>query len=88
MCSCQQNSKDTSAVARMAGGTLSFHVGDMACGHCAGTITQAIEAKLPGTSVSADPGSKRVEVRGSADYAAIRSIVVAAGYTPSAQPIG
>ena len=64
---------------------MRFHVEDMTCGHCAGTIKTAIESKLPGTSVDADPASKLVSVRGGADFAALSAIVTAAGYTPSAQ---
>lgn len=54
----------------------------MTCGHCAGRIKAAIEARLPGASVTADPDSKRVSVLGSADHEAIKAAVTAAGYTP------
>ncbi|WP_454658968.1 heavy-metal-associated domain-containing protein [Bosea beijingensis] len=86
MCSCQQKST-TASNARTSEGAINFRVDDMACGHCAGTIENAIKAGLPGTMVSADPGSKIVSVRGTADYAAIKSIVIGAGYTPGAEPI-
>jgi len=82
MCSCQQHSTTTSAATPAPGGAISFRVEDMTCGHCAGTIKQAVEGKVPGTSVTADPGSKLVSVEGSADVAAIRSAITAAGYTP------
>lgn len=88
MCSCQQHSTTTSAVTPAPGRAISFRVEDMACGHCAGAIKQAVEGKVPGTSVSADPGSKLVSVKGSADVAAIRSAITAAGYTPSAELVG
>ena len=88
MCSCQQHSTTTSAAAPAPGGAISFHVEDMTCGHCAGTIKQAIEGKIPGTSVTANPGSKLVSVEGSADIAAIRAAITAAGYTPSAELVG
>ena len=88
MCSCQQHSTTTSATTPAPGGAISFRVEDMTCGHCAGTIKQAVEGKVPGTSVSADPGSKLVSVEGSADVAAIRSAITAAGYTPSAELVG
>uniref|UniRef100_UPI002FCBF754 heavy-metal-associated domain-containing protein n=1 Tax=Devosia sp. TaxID=1871048 RepID=UPI002FCBF754 len=65
---------------------LAFRVDDMACGHCAGSIKQAIENALPGTKVDADPASKLVTVRGDGDYPTIRSIVSGIGYTPSAEP--
>lgn len=85
MCSCQQHSTTSSATTPAPGGAISFRVEDMTCGHCAGTIKQAVEGKVPGASVTADPGSKLVSVLGSADVAAIRSAITAAGYTPSAE---
>jgi copper chaperone len=88
MCSCQQHSTTASAAAPAPSGAISFHVEDMTCGHCAGTIKQAIEGKIPGTSVTADPGSKLVSVQGSTDIAAIKSAVTAAGYTPGADQAG
>ena len=85
MCSCQQHATTTSTEAQPSADTVSLRVDDMTCGHCAGTIKTAIESKLPGTSVDADPASKLVSVRGGADFAALSAIVTAAGYTPSAQ---
>ena len=85
MCSCQQHSTTASAATPAPSGAISLRVEDMTCGHCAGTIKTAIESKLPGTSVDADPASKLVSVRGGADFAALSAIVTAAGYTPSAQ---
>jgi copper chaperone len=86
MCSCQQHS--TSAATPAPGEAISFRVEDMTCGHCAGAIKQAVESRIPGTSVTTDPGSKLVSVEGSADIAAIRSAITAAGYTPSAELVG
>ncbi|MGX1742429.1 heavy-metal-associated domain-containing protein [Bosea sp. NPDC055353] len=85
MCSCQKSSP--TAEARISEDAINFRVDDMACGHCAGTIENAIKTGLPGTTVSADPGSKIVSVRGPAEFAAIRSIVIGAGYTPGVEPI-
>ena len=87
MCSCQQHAPSSRATIPAAD-TLTFRVEDMTCGHCAGTIKGAIEAKLPGTTVTADPGSKQVSVQGASDYAAIKAIVAAAGYTASAEQAG
>jgi len=85
MCSCEQHSRPaTDSAANTAPGALNFTVEDMTCGHCAGTIKSAIESALPGTTVNADPASKLVSVKGFGDYAAIKSIVSGAGYTPSA----
>lgn len=87
MCSCQQHSNSTTeAAAKPMDNGVSFRVNDMTCGHCAGTIKKAIETNFPGASVIADPDSKVVTVRGYGDYSAIESIVIGAGYTPSASP--
>lgn len=84
MCSCQQHSTTASAATPAPSGTISLRVEDMTCGHCAGTIKRAIEGRIPGTTVTADPGSKLVTVLGSTNIAAIKSAVSEAGYTPSA----
>lgn len=87
MCSCQEHSNSrTEAAVKPLDNGVSFRVDDMTCGHCAGTIKKAIETTLPGTTVNADPASKLVTVQGFGDYAAIKSIVLSAGYTPSAAP--
>lgn len=88
MCSCQQHSNAATNATSVPEGAISFRVKDMTCGHCAGTIKKAIEDKLPGTAVTADPASKRVSVVGAADSAAIKSIIAEAEYTPSLDRIG
>ena len=82
MCSCQDHAKPGTGTATPPGKAVTFQVEDMTCRHCAGRIRAAIEARLPGTSVTADPDSKRVSVLGSADHEAIKAAVTAAGYTP------
>lgn len=84
MCSCQSSST-TSTATTIPDGAIAFHVADMTCGHCAGTIKNAIEGRLPGSVVTADPASKLVSVRGSADFAAMKAAVSEAGYTPGAE---
>ena len=64
-------------------GSLILRVEDMTCGHCAGTIKKAVESTLPGTQVDADPASKLISIRGTANLAAVKAIVAEAGYTPS-----
>jgi copper chaperone len=66
------------------GVSITLRVEDMTCGHCAGTIKQAVETALPGTQVQANPASKLVSIEGTADLAAVSAIVTEAGYTPSA----
>ncbi len=88
MCSCQQHSSASTNATSAPEGAISFRVEDMTCGHCAGTIKKAIEDTLPGSVVTADPTSKLVNVVGTTDFAAIKSIVAGAGYTPSADRVG
>ena len=83
MCGCATHqSQETAGATSQDPGTLTLRVEDMTCGHCVGTITKAIETGLPGAQVQADPATKLVSVRG-ADLAAVKDLVVAAGYTPS-----
>jgi len=84
MCSCHQQSNVASIAPEASSEAISFLVEDMTCGHCAGTIKQAIEGLIPGAAVTANPGSKLVEMRGSTDLTAIKAAVVASGYTPGA----
>ena len=87
MCGCATHQpQGATQKASQQPGDVTLRVEDMTCGHCAGTITKAIETKLPGTQVQADPATKLVSVRGASDLAAIKEIVAAAGYTPSDAP--
>ena len=84
MCGCASDAKqDTSAAVGAKVGALTLRVEDMTCGHCAATITSAIEKAVPGAHVDADPASKLVSVRGVSDLAAFAALVSQAGYTPS-----
>lgn len=86
MCTDHQHRDDHKADHARDSNALVLRVDDMTCGHCAGTIKNAIESTLPGTKVHADPESKLVKVTGSADLARLQEIVTSAGYTPSAAP--
>jgi copper chaperone len=63
---------------------ITLKVEDMACGHCAGAITKAVEGAVPGARVAADPATKLVTVTGAADRAKVEAAISAAGYTPKA----
>jgi copper chaperone len=84
MCGCStHNSGNAGTTAVPANGSLTLRVEDMTCGHCAGTIKQAVETALPGTQVEADLASKLLSIQGTADLSAVKAIVTGAGYTPS-----
>lgn len=84
MCGCNNHPSQPSQAVERDPNALTLRVEDMTCGHCAGTIKNAIETGLPGTQVEADPTSKLVSVRGSRDLASISALVTKAGYTPVA----
>ncbi|HWJ74423.1 MAG TPA: heavy-metal-associated domain-containing protein [Kaistia sp.] len=63
---------------------LIFTVPDMSCGHCASTIGKAARAAAPSAEVKVDLASKRVEIAGEADQAAVVAAIRAAGYEPAA----
>lgn len=84
MCGCSTHQAQSTQTVGRDPAALTLRVEDMTCGHCAGTIKKAIETGLPGTNVEADPASKLVTVRGSADLTSIMALVTEAGYTPTA----
>lgn len=81
MCGCSAHQNQNSAGAGNRDGALTFEIKEMTCGHCAGTVKQAIESRLPGVEVEADPQTRIVAVTGATDIAALRLIVAEAGYT-------
>lgn len=84
MCGCSTHHSQPNRSASIDPKALAFRVEDMSCGHCAGAITEAVERGLPGTSVEADPSTKLVQVRGTADVGSVRALIAGAGYTPVA----
>jgi len=84
MCGCSAHQSKPSQAAERDPAALTLKVEDMTCGHCAGAITKTVEAGLPGVKVEADPASKIVLVRGTADLARVQSLIADAGYTPTA----
>ncbi len=63
---------------------ITFHVEDMTCGHCAQTITGAIEAIDGHAKVTVDAARHLVVVeRARADVNALRGAIAEAGYTPT-----
>jgi copper chaperone len=63
---------------------LTFAVNDMTCGHCASTITKALQALDKGARVQVDLNAHRVQVESSANAADLAAAIKAAGYTPVA----
>ncbi|MHA6298209.1 heavy-metal-associated domain-containing protein [Devosia sp. CAU 1758] len=57
-------------------------VNDMTCGHCVGTVRDALEAALPGTKVDIDLPTHKVSFTG--DRARGEEAIREAGYTPEA----
>lgn len=61
--------------------TTVFHVPDMTCNHCVGTIKSALAEHMPDAPVAIDLGKAEVRVGG--NKARAESIIRDAGYTPS-----
>ncbi len=63
---------------------LKLNVPDMTCGHCAGTVTKAIQNVDGQASVTVDLPSKTVSIVTAADAEKISQAVEAAGYANKA----
>lgn len=61
---------------------IEFHVEDMTCGHCVGTVTKAVKEADPKASVEIDLASHLVRIDGSSEAEAIEEAIRDAGYTP------
>lgn len=57
-----------------------YSVPKMSCGHCAGTIDQAVESVDPVAEVTFDLKAKQIAIRSAAEDAQIVNAVRAAGY--------
>jgi copper chaperone len=62
---------------------ITFEVNDMTCGHCVGTITQALKAADRDATVSIDLPAHRVQIEPAAAGAEeLAAAIREAGYTP------
>lgn len=59
---------------------MQFHVENMTCGGCARSVTKAIQTVDPAAEVTADPDSRRVEVKTNSPRDAVASAIKLAGY--------
>lgn len=88
MCGCSTHQAQSGTTAERDPNALTLKVEDMTCGHCASTITKAVEAGLPGAQVQTDPATKLVSIRGTRDLAKVEALISGAGYTPSVPALG
>lgn len=66
---------------------IAFDVKDMTCGHCAGTITRAVEAADAAARIEIDLGRRLVRIEpGHADAQQLADSIRHAGYTPVPVP--
>lgn len=61
-----------------------FTINDMTCGHCAATITKAVQAIDSDATVNVRLDSKRVEIDSTQSADALAAAITEAGYTPVA----
>jgi len=64
---------------------LVLHIPDMTCGHCAATVTKAVQSVAAGAQVAVDLPAHTARVTGAADAAAILRALADAGYPAVAQ---
>jgi len=57
-----------------------FKVTGMTCGHCAGTVTRAVQQSAPAAQVKVDLKSGTVDVRGPHDAGRVIAAIQAVGY--------
>lgn len=88
MCGCSTHQAQPGTSAERDSNAVTLKVDDMTCGHCASTVTKAVESGLPGARVQADPATKLVSVQGTHDLAKIEALITGAGYTPTVPPLG
>ncbi|NYT86032.1 heavy-metal-associated domain-containing protein [Pollutimonas harenae] len=61
---------------------LEFEIKDMTCGHCASTITKAVQAIAPGAELDIRLDNHHVQINGAPDADAIETAIREAGYSP------
>ena len=59
-----------------------FEIQDMSCGHCASSITKAVQAIDPQANVNVDLTNKTVTIEGKADAKALETAISDIGFTP------
>ena len=88
MCGCNTHQTPSGTTVERDLTAVTLKVEDMTCGHCAGTITKAVETGLPEARVQADPATKLVSIWGTQDLARIEALIIGAGYTPTVPALG
>jgi copper chaperone len=62
---------------------IEFTLPTMTCGHCVGAVTQALQAVAPQARVHIELATKKVQVEGADDRAALERALCDAGYEPA-----
>ena len=62
---------------------MQFHIENMTCGGCVRSVTKAIQSVDPAAEVSADPGSRMVEVTSTAPRDRLVAVLTEVGYAPA-----
>ncbi|GHE63450.1 hypothetical protein GCM10019059_23860 [Camelimonas fluminis] len=64
---------------------LVLHIPDMSCGHCAATVTKAVQSVAAGAQVDVDLPARIARVTGDAAVAPVLRALADAGYPAEAQ---
>ena len=62
---------------------IEFKLPDMSCGHCASTVTRAVQQVDPQARVDVDLAGKTVKIETGQDRAPIARALAEAGYPPA-----
>ena len=62
---------------------MQFHIENMTCGGCVRSVTKAIQSVDPAAEVSADPGTRKVEVTSAASRDRLVAVLTEVGYAPA-----
>lgn len=62
---------------------IEFRLPDMTCGHCASTVTRALQEVDPVCDIRIDLDAQTVRVRSGADRASLAEALTDAGYAPA-----
>lgn len=63
---------------------MQFHIENMTCGSCARSVTKTIHSVDPTAQISADPGTRTVEIQSQQPREVLEEVLAEAGYPSTA----
>lgn len=62
---------------------MQFHIENMTCGGCVRSVTKTIQSVDPAAEVTADPDTRKVEVKSSASRESLAAALTESGFVPA-----